>query len=467
MRRALLVLTLALALLEAPAAFGQNIAIGVFGGSAPTSTVFASAHVRGAVTVDFHGDAAAGCAAAGTCGLSGTVTWQPSDSADLIAFGLRRHGHAYEQGFLAFGSGGEGEPRPGSTSAQVRRAGAGPGGICADGAGSEFTSVEFPERRGSSLAVRITPAPGAGPAEGDSFRTRCAGPTARDLAALLPRRLVTERDLLDGRTVLDFSADGKFSAHGFSGTLHSDVVILVRKGESPDDDGDVGQEGPVVRHRLLTVNYRVERVSGSVVTAFRGLSDPDLCAPLDACGVAGTLTLAQSARSGEAALLASARVRGHSWADLRRALGLLPGPREPGIGVGGFAEWERGRGSVTAELTRDGAPDCRDSEPLAGGGFVSLRVRGGTVVASYRTPASGNGDPMPTRCQGPSGEDIASSRPLATGTLPLSAFRRRHVTIHLDQGIGFRGDGYRGRTRPDLTVVLRRGRVRKQIDVQR
>jgi hypothetical protein len=278
---------------------------------------------------------------------------------------------------------------------------------------------------------------------------------------------VTERDLLDGRTVLDFSADGKFSAHGFSGTLHSDVIMLVRKGVSPDDDGDVGEQGPVVRHRLLTVNYRVERVSGSIVTAFRGLSDPDLCAPLDACGVAGTLTLAQSARSGEAALLASARARRHSSADLRRALGLLPGPREPGIRAGGYAEWGRGSGSVTAELTRDGAPDCRDSVPVAGRGYLSLRVRGRVVVASYGTPAGGSGDAMPTRCQGPSGEDIASGRPLATGSLPLSAFRHRQVTIHLDQGIGFRGDGYRGRTRPDLSVVLRRARVREHIDIER
>jgi hypothetical protein len=214
------------------------------------------------------------------------------------------------------------------------------------------------------------------------------------------------------------------------------------------------------RRRAIDVAYRVQRVSGRVVTSVGGVADPDLCGPLDACGVLGAVTLAPAASSGSASLTASASTR-RTRKDLRRALGLAAGPWPRGVTRYGSAFWERDRGSVTAELSRDGAPACSDSDRIAGGGAVSLEFLGSRVRASYGGDSFGGTDLLRTRCPGPAISD--TSGPLASGTFPLSVFRRRRVTLRLTGGRGFSGVGYSGRSRPDVTVVLRRTRIREYV----
>jgi hypothetical protein len=435
----------------------------------PTSFVFMEATVSGSVSVDFHGDAAAGCAAAGMCGVSGTVTWRPGASAELFAFGFRRDGRPYTQGLLALGQGERGG-EPGSTAAQVRRAAsesAGPG-LCSDAAAGSV-ALDLSERRGSSLPVRIAQEDGGGAYGRDSFRTRCAGPAGSDVAALLPTRVLSTRALRRGHRRLDFSADRPFAARGLAGTVHSDVVITIVRTERGDTSGSGSEEmGPVTaRHRLLDLRYRVKRVSGSVTTSVAGLTDPDACAALDSCGTGGSVTLAPSAHAGRADVQAFGPARHRTPADLRRALGLLPGRRPSHVQVSGYVAWEGDRGSVTSALTRGGAPDCRDSAPLGTSGYLSLDARGNRLQAAYGYSGEGLGDPLRTRCPGPGIADVAASHALATGSLPLSALRHRRVTLHLTRGARFRGDGYRGRTSADLTVVLRRTSVRERIEVER
>jgi hypothetical protein len=465
-RRLALVLALAAVGCASPsAAAGQGVfAFSSEPGTKLTEVVTAELKVTGSVSVEFHGDAAAGCSEAGLCGMSGTVTWDPHGGAQLFVIGYREHGVRYEDGFLAFGGGPDFENGP-STSAQVRRAvsGSAPAGLCSDADSSTFALVGLTPQLGSSLDVRLTGASGVFGT--DSFRTRCAGPATSDLSALLPSRAVTSAALRRGHRNLDFRADRDFASHGLAGTVHSTVVLHVSRAQRITQDDQSGQEprGETRKRRRLDVHYRIERVSGQVGTDVAGLADPDLCGPLDACGLLGTVTLAPKATSGEAVLEADGPAR-RSSRDLRRALGLLPGAAPTGIRKSGYAAWDDDFGTATAALTRAGAPDCRDSEPLSGGGSLSLRVTRTEVRAEYGTSADATGtDLLRTRCPGPGIDDVARSRPLASGTVPLRSFRARRVTLLLTRGTGFSSDGYSGHSSADVTVVLRRVGVDEQV----
>jgi hypothetical protein len=95
--------------------------------------------------------------------------------------------------------------------------------------------------------------------------------------------------------------------------------------------------------------------------------------------------------------------------------------------------------------------------------MLLLEVHGDRVTASYGGPESIPSDPVRTRCPGPSAADIAGSSALARGTFPLAAFGRRRLTLRLTTGRRFSSEGYGGSTRPDLTIVLRRTRVRQYV----
>jgi hypothetical protein len=420
------------------------------------------------VTVDFHGDEAAGCAAVRLCGVSGTVSWNPAGPATVIAAGYRDHGQRLEQAFVAIGE--DSGPR---ISARVQRAGAGgaPATHCADAARESFAGYNTAPRRGYAVEIRAIGLPGTSFGAPETLRTRCAGPMARDVSALLPAHLIGQHALLEGGRTLDFSADRSFAAHGLAGTVHSTVAMRVLGGERPVNDGSGRLPVPthIVRHRAIDVTYRVERVSGRVVTAVQGLADPDLCGPLDTCGLMGSVSMSTTASSGEAHLNAVASIR-HSRRDLRRAVGLSPGPRPRGASVFGVAFWQDQQGVVTSDLSRAGAPDCSDSVSLSGPGSLVFDFSGRRVFAYYGSGADalgGGGDPLRTRCPGPGLADAASGGPLASAAVPVRAFAHRRLTLRLTGGRAYRSDGYSGRTRPDVTIVLRRTHVRQYVQVER
>jgi hypothetical protein len=212
------------------------------------------------------------------------------------------------------------------------------------------------------------------------------------------------------------------------------------------------------------VSYRVDRVSGQVATQLSGLTDPDLCGPLDACGLMGSVTATPSASSGEAFIYADASAR-HSWRDLRRAVGLSAGRPPRGVSTFGFVGWTRDTGAVTSDLTRNGAPACTDSEPLSAGGVVSLRFSRRAVGAAYGDPDQSGDGLLATRCPGPLLTDAAGSGALATTSVPLSAFRARRVTLRLQDGHSYSSDGYHGITTADLSVTMHRTGVKRELDV--
>jgi hypothetical protein len=298
-------------------------------------------------------------------------------------------------------------------------------------------------------------------------RTRCAGPGVTDIAGALTTRLITERALLRGRgNVIDLSGERPFSSGGFSGTVHSTVKMKIRGAQDLLRESQP-PEGPThpLRLRELEVDYRLERLSGQVVTDVSGLADPDLCGPLDACGLGGSLTITPRAAGGEGYVLAIGRLRRNTAADLRRAVGLAPGKPPRGVSVFGYVEWDPGAGHVATDLRRDGADPCTDTQTMTGG-VIEMGFRGSTVHAHFGSPDTVPGaDILRTRCPGPGIGDVASSGRLAGGSLPRRAFARRDVTLHLTRGGPFSASGYHGTTHADVTAVLHRTRISPRVQV--
>jgi hypothetical protein len=425
-------------------------------------SVASEVEVKGSITVDFHGDSSAGCAAAHLCDVTGRVRWNPSGPGQIVAIGYRERGRRYEEGFMTLGQ--DFDPVRLDTSARVRRGGA-PGTLCADGALQSLVDSSTEPRRGSTIALRLLTLPSASFAPTEVLRTDCAGPTTSDVAALLPARRVSERQLERGHGTLDYSVDAPFAAHGLAGIVHSTVVVKFGAGTREPLNNSSGTSGLPpgthrVRERMLTVEYRVERVSGSVVTSVHGSDNPDACGPLDACGIAGSVTATPTASNGLATIRATGSAR-HSAAELRRALGLSRGPRPRGVQRYGDVFWQRDRGSVASDLTRDGAPACSDSLPIVGGGGLNLAFSGKRLKADYGTEGFGVTDLMRTHCPGPGG--LEATTDFATGSFPVGILRQRRITLRLTHGGRYSSGGYSGRTSPDVTVVLRRSRVRSSV----
>jgi hypothetical protein len=75
--------------------------------------------------------------------------------------------------------------------------------------------------------------------------------------------------------------------------------------------------------------------------------------------------------------------------------------------------------------------------------------------------------PVRTRCPGPLLGAGADGYTLAAAKLPPGALGRPTVTIHLDRAPVLDDDGYTGDAHADMTIVLRRTKVRERLLVQR
>jgi hypothetical protein len=411
--------------------------------------------VEGSVEASFHADAQSGCV--NPCGLSGSITWSPPRTALLYAY-EERHGRNRTLGGSLLFTGSPLDPSP-KTTAHVERQGS---GACSDVSSRLFSSLDFSVGERSHLNARLT---GGGPTTPSVFETRCGGPLDRDLAAALPVRPIDVATLMRGRTTVDLSGERPFASSGLAGTVSSSVRLRLgapfpvlaapsrrRRAAAPER-----------RLRTLTAGYRIERVAGSVTTNFDGGSERSLCAPLDACGVSGVVRVAPQVSSGTATFIALAGSRRTTHRQLRAALGLAPGRRVHGLSIFSEAGWARDAGDVAETRTGSDGQTCRDSVPLESGRLTFSFGRR-RVFVSYGRGDSFEEIPFRTRCPGPSLVDVAQDHPLATGQVPLRAFRHRRVVIELRRDRRFESEPYTGQTHAALTVVLRRMKVRKRLE---
>jgi hypothetical protein len=459
MRRAASILAAVLALVMPAAAAATSSSALIIGGpgTGKARQTQIPVRVHGALTVRFGGgDPAPGCPAAGTCAYSGRVTWEPPSHGTLYVIEFGRH-HKRVEAFLAF------DAVEGDTGhdpvAQVQREDTGGGpGVCGDLVGSDFFELPL-STRGREVDVGLRDLAAAG-----SLHTRCAGPLGSDLAPLLPSQAIRVGKLRRGRMSVDLTGKRDFSTHGFTGDVASSLVLdLLAPDVQPKPPSGTGQT-QVIRRRVVTARYAVERLAGTEQVAFAGLAD-GRCGPFDACGAFGGVALSPAARAGSVVLEAEAAAS-RPGRDLRAALGLAAKGRRRGVHVYGHGSWS-GHGRSEATVTRSGAPTCRDSVELTGGDLAAGR-RGSTMRIEYLGGGFGSpSDPLRTRCPGPVTADLSGAGVLAGGAVPLRTFRNRHVTVVLGDRGRLTGEAYMGTARPDLTLVLRRTSVREHVVIYR
>lgn len=421
-----------------PAAASRLVSVGS-GNDSPTLQTSVPLRVSGQLTVQFQGDAAAGCARWGLCGYSGTVSWRPAANASLIVSqtpGHRSTTVIEVPSFLA----GPGLPG-GVTNADVAF-GAAPSAPtashCADVADTgQFVPLLVRADRVTVALARAVPG---------LLLTRCAGPRDGDVIPQLPRRSLSVAALRRGRTTISLVASRRLSAHGFTGSINSTIVLHLgapgrtTRSASPSHV----RPGTGTRIRQIKVRYRAT-LSGDVVERVHGAANPLLCAPLGSCGLAGTITLTPRAGDARATLTAQERAS-RPRQTLLAAVGLARGPA-PGVIGFGAVQWH-GAGSMAVALTQ-GSEHCVDAARL-GSGSLLMATNRGRLAVSY-TPGALIGDvSAASHCPGP----LFNEAVAAAGHIPVSMLARGTTMIRLTQGFTTTDDGYAVRFVPDLTLTL-------------
>ena len=328
---------------------------------------------------------------------------------------------------------------------------------CVDLAGSEDEpGFSFGLSPPATVALGFT---GPSPEGAAASAGRCAGPTASDLAPLLPRLRLRPAVLRSPRRVFDLRARRPFTAGGVSGEVISTMVARFERGRpGRRRGGSTGSVGDVVSERpapTLLAAYRVAKVDGELAVDFRGAADP-ACGVLDACGVEGSAALSLAGAGGRLVLRGELSPRARGGDDPARWLRQVHRGRVP---VFGDMAW-RGAATVTGQVTRGGALECRDAaavEPpqtYASSTGRALRIE--VVPAGART----GGDPLRNHCAGPGAGTLVQGR-LAIADLPISAVgaRRIRATVRAVPG-GERSGPYAAARRGALTIELERAFVR-------
>ena len=405
--------------------------------------------VSGVVTVDFHGDPAAGCEQHGTCNLAGTETWMPGTSGQLSASGTRSR---LTGGDIEFDQGHD----LGAVAARVTRT-APDGSVhtCADKETQRGGGAL--EVRGGALEVRLATTVVLPKDQAAFLGTECAGPLDTDVLGLLPAAHLSAAQVAAGHRRLDLTGRRTFAAGGFAATLRSSVVLALGKTSEV-------RPTPVPRQSRVrgapttdvAVHYAIESVKGTAALTFAGVARPSLCEKLDACGLTGRINLSFDASDGQLELGNSFKGRLSRRQALER-MGLVRSRRGPELDASGGGTWVRG-GTVSTELARAGALACRDSASLPGG---ALEIEAAHRISiGYNPTAVIAGSDFATRCPGPVAGEVGGA--LAGGSGPIRLLRKRRFALHLHEGSVLEGAVYRGESTGDMTIVLRRTKVTVQ-----
>ena len=393
-------------------------------------------NVTGSLTIAWHGDPAHGCAAAGLCGVSGTVQ---------MTFG----------GESASSDGGFPPLLADDDNAVARVQTTAPDGsvtTCVD-----LVPVQFAlsVRGASAELAKGLEGPG-GLAEAPSSG-RCAGPTAGDMAALrLPARPDGHGYDLSGRT--------SFTAGPFAVTAISGVRVLITFGNAGENGsgttivgGSTGTAHPLKPRRALaehaSVTYRVVGLAGSLTTDFAGAAPPQ-CDALGACGVSGRLAQSFAARG--RVTFAGARLAKRR-AGRERALADLRDGRMPVLATFGEPSL---RETVAESSSQTGGVACAAAGSGTMLGAQAPRPQRGGAELALSDPQDGFGDgpadPFRTHCPGPSTQDVLGPNggALATAIVSSGQLGTPRLSVTFAPHGAFHSAAYAGRRTGELTLTL-------------
>jgi hypothetical protein len=373
---------------------------------------------------------------------NGKIVWTPSQSGQFTVAENRTSAGRRLTAFIApTGSSG--------AAARVER----PGGVCTDISQPAF---DYAAVTNGKDGIRVGLA--AGRSNGDGFQltdTDCGGPLPEDVGRALGTVAITGAQLRKGGFKLDLSGTAPLAVAGMTGTVSSTVVAQVgrRRPAKPRRQAEPGG-APTERERQLAVRYAIERVRGSLTADVTG--GGEVCAELDSCRASETLALHLGTPVGGSLELSAIGAARHPVADFRAAVGLAQhGGNARHVELSGNGTWGSRSTTLAAVMTRNGAEVCRDTRHK-GGLFLDVRRRAGRIAAGLSF-----GQLTRTSCPGPnlSESDFHVTR-LATGTVPLTALRRGRLTLRLTGGAPLETEGWSGRTRGSVTIILRRTGVR-------
>jgi hypothetical protein len=325
---------------------------------------------------------------------------------------------------------GQGTATGGTTSAQVTWT-TGPGlapETCADQA-TPPVGVKLTQSAGEfqfSLAQ----------AQPDVIQTRCAGPTIADVAEVLNPPELPISALLRGNTTVDLSSTGNFAAHGLSGSASSTIVLTLGRPQKSSISLTGNGHGKLVYRAAL---------SGTVTERITADASTTTCGPLGACGQSGQLTFEFAGASGPAALFASGPASS-PLSDYLSALGQQRGSMHKLLVLGAVSL--AGGATLTSSVQQAGS-SCADS--LAVDQSTAAIARSGNRVGVDLFTGGSDGAAGRTRCPGPI---LPAVRGFAGGVVPVSALRRRVVTIDLERGVSFADNPYTVQLIPHLTLRL-------------
>jgi hypothetical protein len=395
----------------------------------------------GGVSVTFNGDSARGCASAGLCGYSGSVTVAPQRRRGgyLLSF---EKGHFFDSdSYVALA-------KPASVQVQRTEGGA-EAGTCSDrDEERQLYLLAHAAERGRVRFELVSP---------DMSVGRCAGPGLERALSRLPARFVPLKHVSSGNATLDMSGRARYSSGRFSGTVTS--TLRFQLGRASPGSGRIRAPRPVAARRRLTrvasvrAVYRIARYRGTLSASFAGLTGPP-CADLDACGIEGSATWRIDANGGELSVDAAGRAR-RSDHGLRGAIAAI---RRPGAYVYEDADVPYVLGTTTADVSRPGGAHCHDAVSADSPGIdVGLRSRvelGGpdAVVAAA--------DLLRAGCPGPRAFDAFRYGTIASAPLRLTSLARPRFALMLTGARRLRGPGYSGSTTARFTLELRRRSLR-------
>jgi hypothetical protein len=394
--------------------------------------------MSGMVSAVWEATPARGCAAAGTCGISGSVTYRAG------GFTLQLDSE---------GSGGGSSIATEPTVVRVRReTGTGPPETCVDVlSGFPFPPVTvFEDQLGFDFGGQELSA------------GRCAGPRPLDLARALPSRSVPFRSFTRTR-IIDMSGRFPFVAGSFSGNVISTARATVRPvGRASSVRGDVGIERgrpvaperpPRRRHAVLRLLYRATAVSGTVLTSFRGRVQP-ACLGLGACGARGTSGY-EFAADGATVEVFALRPQRRGPARRRALLGAL---RRGALAVGAETHLTNPSARVRQAVTSAAGGTCGDAVLVEPPDLIARRLGTAPHMTVYLRPsdASSFADTLRARCPGPTQPDVLPGDVLARGRIALSRLGAPELPVTLGPTAGaFLGDGYSGERSGGVPLALR------------
>lgn len=413
------------------AAVAIAIAIGVIvpAGAAAHEKMRSAYTPLGSVAVDWSGSPADGCAAAGVCGVKGSIILRaPGNFASLG----KHPTVVLSDPAIARAS------TPGATPASD--------GSCASSEEIALTLV----MGGSSADPQFTVDRADSPYPPSAGA--CAGPTASDLAALA----FPARPLRHGRGY-NLSGAEHFTAGPFAVVAHAHLRAFrheVRLGRRRAPSGLVRGHSDRALQETASVTYRVTGVSGSLSGGF-GAADDD-CASFGTCGDQGSLDL-MPGTDGEEVTIHGERVVDHAVSKSTALSDLAAGRL---VTDGGFGELHLPE-SLSGTLTPSSGTECTSTVEQSSPAFVATVSSGTDAIALVSDGTDGGfdfSDPLRSRCPGPLSSEVAPDEVLASGALALSDVGQPNLTVSISGQRSWTGDGYAGTFGGTLHLTLQRMR---------